>query len=82
MLGGGVGEGDRRMTQAGPKGGGEGSCSGGVRRKGVETAGSCCSKGNRDGTIKTQRHGLIVQNCILPTKKKICGFVSPKLSGV
>lgn len=35
-------------------------------------------KGNRDGTIKTQRHGLIVQNCILPTKKKkICGFCSP-----
>ena len=27
-------------------------------------------KGNRDGTIKTQRHGLIVQNCIQPTKKK------------
>ena len=28
-------------------------------------------KGNRDGTIKTQRHGLIVQNCIQPTKKNL-----------
>ena len=41
-------------------------------------------KGNRDGTIKTQRHGLIVQNCIQPTKKKkkkSVGVVPPSFLG-
>lgn len=33
-------------------------------------------RGNRDGAIKTQRHGLIVQNRVCPTKN-IKSYVAP-----
>ena len=38
-------------------------------------------KGNRDGTIKTQRRGVIVQNYVQPTKKKLSCFVPTGFQG-
>lgn len=69
-----VGGGGRRMTQAGPQGGVRRFLHWQVQAEGSgDRAGSCC-RGGTDGAIKTQRHGLIVQNCVRPTKQMCCSL--------
>lgn len=64
-----AGEGGWRMTQSGPQGGVRRFLLWQVQAKGVEMMlVPVVLRGNRDGAIKTQRHGLIVKNRVCPTK--------------
>lgn len=72
VLGGGRGKGDRRMTDSGraPGWGVEVPALAGPGGREWRLLVPAAVKANRDGTIKTQRRGVIVQNCVQPTKKK------------